>query len=233
MKRRSFSGAPRPRTPGIRPTSRTPLPADARALLPALRAWIIGLALYRRVRPHDAEDVAHDAIVRALRGPFVHEPGRTLSHALRCWLIGIVAHVAVELHRRERARPGVHPFCDALNSPEAEHLVAPDVAAAVMARSTLRELARSTSPARWRAILLHAEGAPGGEIAEGERAKLATIYNRIREGRSELAAALARENARVRRCTRIQKGRNQKGRSELAAALACERVRPRRTRSKP
>jgi len=233
MKRRSYSGAPRPRTPGVRPTSRTPLPADARALLPALRAWIIGLALRRRVRPHDADDVAHDAIVRALRGPFTPDPSRSLSHSLRCWLIGIVAHVAAELHRREQARPGVHPFCDALDSPEAEHLVAPDLAAAVMAQSTLRELARSTSPARWRAILLHAEGAPGVEIAEGEGAKPTTIYNRIREGRAELAAALAREDARVRRCTRIQKGRNQKGRNQLAAALARERVKPRRSRSKP
>lgn len=198
MKRR-FSGAPRGRRAGVPPPSPAPLPADARALLPALRVWIIGLALRRRVRAQDAEDVAQDAIVRALRGPFTRDPSRSLSHSLRCWIIGIVAHVAVELHRRERTRPGVHPFCDAQNAPEGRSMFAADLEALAEARSTLRALERSTSPARWRVLVAFGEGMTGAEIAAAERAKLSTTYVRIHAGRRDLAAALARERARARR----------------------------------
>lgn len=174
----------------MKPPSPAPLPADVRALLPALHTWIVGLALRRGVRTQDAADVAQDVIVRVLRG-LTRDPERPL-YSLRGWIIGITARVVSELCAREYAPPRVHP------QRAAERLATADLAASIEARSSLRALESSTSPARWRALLASAESMTGDEIAAAEGAPRGTIYTRIRAGRRDLAAALARESARAR-----------------------------------
>ena len=173
----------------MKPPSPAPLPADVRALLPALHTWIVGLALRRGVRTQDAADVAQEVLVRVLRR-LTRDPERPFVYSFRAWIIGITARVVSELCAREYAPPRVHPQL------AAECLVTADLADSIEARSTLHALESSTSPARWRALLASAESMTGDEIAAEEGAPRGTIYTRIRAGRRDIAAALARERAR-------------------------------------
>ena len=77
--------------------------------------------------PHDAEEVAQDALVRAYRALASYEPQRILELRLRGWLATIVANLARNRLRRHRppttslaplVEVGLEPVADDTTDPE-------------------------------------------------------------------------------------------------------------------
>lgn len=71
-----------------------------------------------------------------------------------------------------------------------------DAEAPHLARNLLADLRRSTTPERWRVLVMHAEGMTHEEIAAVEHAPPATVHTRLRLARRDIQAAIVRERAR-------------------------------------
>lgn len=146
-------------------------------------------ALWRlRVPPSAHPDLVQETVIRAWdaarRGRLDWQSPPALRVFLRLaaarvtyvWWLDNPQHV--ELHERDEP-----------TMPSAESLV--------IARGLLRYLRESTTPERWRAIMANAKGISAPDIAKRERVPLDTVYTRIRLGREDIRAALARDTASV------------------------------------
>ena len=217
-------GAPRPRTPrtvapietsGAGGPPASPNPSDLAAFA-SLRPWALAMARRLGARSGEDEDATQEALLRAARDldTFLAPLDVPRETALRRWIVGILAHVLSEA--RDKAKRLPVPMSQLQHAPR--YASSPDAHARTEARAELRHLMRTfpgaTSPERWRTWLaFEVDGVPVAEIARQEGAPEATIYNRVRLARRDLAAMLARQDATVRgtlardRMTRKTKGR--------------------------
>lgn len=117
-----------------------------------------------RVPPHVVDDVAHDALVRAIAAAF--DGGS--EGEFRSWLHTIVDRAAADWYRRAKRRPQESP----LPSEHDEHVWGDEpsvdgVAGEVELRIMIDEVIAEFNPAHRRVIELHVFGAlPAGEVTE-------------------------------------------------------------------
>jgi RNA polymerase sigma factor (sigma-70 family) len=174
------------------------MPRDDVALVEALRAGdplapaelverfhgaVFGLCLRMMGHRHDAEDVAQESLVRALRGI----AGFDGSRPLRPWLLGIAANrCRTALGRRSR-RPAA---AEALAEPVDRRpgLDDPDDLAGELERA----LARLRPDYRLVFTLYHEQALPYDEIARAIGRPVGTVKTWLHRARAELADELSR-----------------------------------------
>lgn len=153
--------------------------------LASLIPWALAFLRKLGARDDEAADIAQEGLLAALESWSTFDPERG---TLRGWVAGILKNDWLNYLQWRRARREV-PL-----SAEDESLVRPSHEGAVMARDTLRFLSTSTPSERWSVIVARAEGWTGFEAARQERVCAKTGYDRVRRGRLDLAAAMARED---------------------------------------
>jgi RNA polymerase sigma-70 factor (ECF subfamily) len=153
-----------------------------------------GIALRVLGDPHDAEEVAQDALVRAHRALGGYEPGRIRDLRLRPWLATIVVNLCRNRVRR-RALPttsleplveaGFEPASDAAEGPAALAEVAVD-------RERLATLLASL-PDRYRIpiVLRHVDDLSYAELSEVLGRPEGTLKAQVSRGLAMLRAAVA------------------------------------------
>lgn len=143
--------------------------------------------VYLRVPASAAPDVAQDATIETWNAA---RHGRVVWHrptALRAYLRVVVLHLALAWFRENPRHGELH---------EADALV-PSPEALFIAREQLRFMRKATTRERWRALRAQALGVPVHAIAAREHVPTATVYDRIRRARKDIAAALARDDAAI------------------------------------
>lgn len=158
-------------------------PAALAALLPWAHRYVSRLGASQ----DEAADIAQEGLLAALESWSTFDPE---LGTLRAWLTGILKNRWLDCRGRRRTRREVP-----LSAAEGASLARPSHEAAVMARDTLRFLSTSTPSERWSVLRARAEGSTGFEAAKQENVCLGTAYDRVRRGRLDLAAAMAREDA--------------------------------------
>ncbi len=160
--------------------------------------------LYRMARSlcpdeHHAEDVAHEAFLRALRGYGGFTPG---SNG-RSWLARIAHNTCRDHWRRTRSRP--EEQWDENTAWRAENeLAEPDWEPAVIRDAFSGDIARALDslPPQWRAgiLLVDVEGWSYAEAAESLEIPVGTLRSGLHRARRRLYRALAgEEDSRQRR----------------------------------
>lgn len=154
-------------------------------MLPHLNAaWNLARHLSRN--DHDAEDIAQESFLRALRffGSFRGDNERG-------WLLAIVRHVAHSAHRRDRVARITAEFNDALHS------------ASVAAEGPVRDMDRQEAGARLQSaldqlplqfrevlVLRELEDLSYDEISRIVRVPIGTVMSRLSRARARLAHTL-------------------------------------------
>jgi RNA polymerase sigma factor (sigma-70 family) len=170
------------------------LAADVDAAFPALvdrhAGLLYGVALRLLRNPHDAEEVAQEALERAHGALHRYPATRVRSLHLRAWLVQITLNAG---RTRLRARRPVHPLDD--------DVVVADGAPGPHARAVEAEGNRRVAvllaelPERHRlpVALRHVEGLSYEEIAEALDMPVGTVKANVHRGLRTLRAALDRE----------------------------------------
>ena len=152
-------------------------------LIERFHGVVFGLCFRMMRHRHDAEDVAQEAMVRALRGI----AGFDGSRPLRPWLLGIAANrCRTALGRRSRRPVTVEAVVD-----EVDHrpgLADPDDLAGELDRA----LGRLRPDYRLVFVLYHEQGLPYDEIGLAIGRPVGTVKTWLHRARSELADDLAR-----------------------------------------
>lgn len=175
---------------GPRPYPRPPQLTEREALAFVLtwRPVIAGMLLRRGVPAHDVADYSQEILIIAWNA---NKEGRlAVEHppAVRAWIRSVVLRLTIRpFHQRART-----VLVDVLDIAARED----DAEGPALARDLLRELQDSTTPERWRVLVMHAQGMTHEEIATVEHAPPATIHTRLRLARRDLQAAIVRERAR-------------------------------------
>jgi RNA polymerase sigma factor (sigma-70 family) len=158
-------------------------PHAPRVMIERFGGLIFGLCFRMLHHRQDAEDVAQESFVRALRGL----PGFDGERSLRPWLLGIAANRC----RTTLARRGRRPLMvEALADP-VDHrpgLADPEDLAGELARA----LGRLRPEYRSVFALYHEQGLPYDEIARALDRPVGTIKTWLHRARSELAEDLGR-----------------------------------------
>ena len=145
----------------------------------------------------DAEDVCQDVILVALAAAQEGRLSWERRPTLQRWLYVVACRHALAYQQRAARRELLYAHVeDARTVPSVEELY--------INRETLRIAARSTTPERWRALRLWANGGDVADIARREGIAVPTVYNRIRLAREDFKAA-ARRDAR---CVPLVRCRN-------------------------
>lgn len=177
-------------------------PKAAGAQLPAFEAEVLqhldalyGVAFRLTKEASAAEDLVHDAIIKAVRARAQYQPGTNL----KAWLLRILTNTFINRHRRgglERdvlEGPDASPLADrwigastmrAMRDPERDAL-APLVEAEV--RSALDELPEEF---RLAIVLSDVEGLAYKEIAEVMGCPVGTVMSRLHRARKLLQTSL-------------------------------------------
>jgi RNA polymerase sigma factor (sigma-70 family) len=160
-------------------------PQAARLLIERYQGVVFGLCLRMMGHRQDAEDVAQESFVRALRGVVGFDGKRPL----RPWLLGIAANRC----RTALARRSKRPLAGSLESVEStiDHrpgLTDPDDLASELERA----LARLRPEYRLVFTLFHEQGLPYEEIARVAERPIGTIKTWLHRARAELADFLSR-----------------------------------------
>jgi RNA polymerase sigma-70 factor (ECF subfamily) len=158
-------------------------PDAVRELVERFQGVILALGIRMLGHRHDAEDVAQETIVRALRA--IH--GFDQERPLRPWLLGIAANrCRTALGRRARRPIPVESISDRVDN--RQHLADPNDLAAELERA----LGRLRPGYRVVFVLFHEQGLPYEEISAAIDRPLGTVKTWLHRARSELAEDLAR-----------------------------------------
>ena len=142
--------------------------------------------------PHDAEEVAQDALVRAYRALASYDPSRIRELRLRPWLATIVVNLCRNRVRRHAvATTPLEPLVDAGHEPAADGRTDP---AAIASRGADRDqLAAMLAalPDRYRVpvVLRHVDDLSYAELAEVLGRPEGTIKAQVSRGLAMLRAA--------------------------------------------
>jgi RNA polymerase sigma-70 factor (ECF subfamily) len=158
--------------------------ADAvRELVERFQGVILALGIRMLGHRHDAEDVAQETIVRALRA--IH--GFDQERPLRPWLLGIAANrCRTALSRRARRPIPVESVGDQVDTRERPG--DPNDLAAELERA----LERLRPGYRAVFVLFHEQGLPYEEISAAIGRPLGTVKTWLHRARTEIAEDLAR-----------------------------------------
>jgi RNA polymerase sigma-70 factor (ECF subfamily) len=158
-------------------------PDAVRELVERFQGVILALGIRMLGHRHDAEDVAQETIVRALRA--IH--GFDQERPLRPWLLGIAANrCRTALGRRARRPIPVESISDRVDN--RQHLADPNDLAAELERA----LGRLRPGYRVVFVLFHEQGLPYEEISAAIDRPLGTVKTWLHRARLELAEDLAR-----------------------------------------
>ncbi|WP_279483059.1 sigma-70 family RNA polymerase sigma factor [Aureimonas sp. SK2] len=166
----------------MRDTPKTP---DLFAQLAPLRRYALSLTRDRG----DAEDLVHDALVKAMEGERTFRPGRDA----RAWLFSILHNTFVDRRRRQATRAGVE-------APQADGL---DVALPASQDMALRlqDVRRAflSLPEEQRAALhlVAIEGLPYEDAAAALGIPVGTLVSRVSRARAQLRAMDGDEGTNV------------------------------------
>lgn len=143
--------------------------------------------------PHDAEEVAQDALVRAYRALSGYEAVRIRELRLRAWLVTIVANLSRNHLRRRgpRTRP-LDPLVEAGREPVAGPQTDPDGVAARRAQQDLLAGALLALPDRYRlpVVLRHVDDLSYDELVVVLGRPEGTIKAQVHRGLALLRVAL-------------------------------------------
>jgi RNA polymerase sigma factor (sigma-70 family) len=143
--------------------------------------------------PHDAEEVAQDALIRAYHALSEYPRERIEQLRLRGWVWTIAANLCRNRLRSRARRPTVP-----IGTDPADDRPGPEAAAA--GAETLRELAGSLLtlpwPMRAAVVLRHVVGLSAGEISEAVGRPPATVRSDIHRGLARLRALHSQEELR-------------------------------------
>jgi RNA polymerase sigma-70 factor (ECF subfamily) len=162
-------------------------PDAPRRLVERFQAVVFALCLRMMAHRQDAEDVAQETFVRALRGMGGFDAGRPL----RPWLLGIAANRCRSALSRRSRRPGLLESaedCVDHRSPRTD----PDDLAAELARA----LDRLRPEYRAVFTLFHEQDLTYEEIALALRRPVGTVKTWLHRARGELAERLGRGEGR-------------------------------------
>ena len=144
--------------------------------------------------PHEAEEVAQDALVRAYRALERDEPDRIRFLQLRAWLATIVANLCRNRVRRRRidARP-LDPVVEAGHEPAAGPGTDPDAIAARRFEQDRLAAALLALPERYRlpVVLRHVDDLSYSELVAVLGRPEGTIKAQVHRGLAMLRAALS------------------------------------------
>ena len=159
-------------------------------LVDATRHRVYALALSLTRSPHDAEDVAQEAFVKAYRALATYSPARIRALQVRAWLAKVALNVwrnrtrvarrdGGELDERWPADPRDEPHASAQRSAEARDL-----------RALLERL-----PERYRiaVVLRHAYDVPYAEAAAALGIPVGTLKANVHRGTKMLREAYGRD----------------------------------------
>jgi RNA polymerase sigma factor (sigma-70 family) len=146
--------------------------------------------------PHDAEEIAQDALVRAYRALAGYEPERIRELRLRGWLTTIVANLCRNrLRRRPPAQTPLQPLVEAGLEPAASG--ATDPAALADRRAEQERLAAAVLglPERYRlpVVLRHVDDLSYEELAVALGRPEGTVKAQVHRGLAMLRTALRAE----------------------------------------
>jgi RNA polymerase sigma-70 factor (ECF subfamily) len=165
------------------------VPAEPRSfeqhMLPHLDA-AYNLACWLLRDPHDAEDAAQDAFLRAHRAI-----DRFRGNDGRAWLLAIVRNTCYSALRRKRRRPEEVVFEDELHGSTEDPAEANALAWQEIKGDLLRQ-ALERMPAEYREVLvLHEiEGLAYREIADVAEIPIGTVMSRLARARRKLRSEL-------------------------------------------
>ena len=162
-------------------------PDAAAAFVRRYQSRVYGLALTILGDPHDAEEAAQEAFVRAWRHAEVYEPARG---RVGPWLLTIARNVAVDARRMRRAVP-VNPSARMFLE-RASDEAGPDERGFgdEEARRVRAAIAALPDEQRRALVLAALCGRTAREISELEHAPLGTIKTRIRAAMLKLRSQL-------------------------------------------
>lgn len=150
-----------------------------------LARWLMGSAA-------DAEDVVHDAYLRALANA-----DRFRGGDQRAWLLSIVRNGCYSLHRRQRVRQATE-FDETVHG---EDTVTPSPEQGAIDNDTSRRVRLAvedlTPDFREVIVLREFEGLSYKEIADVVGAPVGTVMSRLSRARAQLQAALAGDGGRT------------------------------------
>ncbi len=152
------------------------------------------IALRMTGSPHDAEEIAQDALVRAYRALATYDPARIRELRLRPWLATIVLNLCRNRARtRTVPQTPMEPLIEAGWEPRAD--AASDPAGAALAASDRERLAAHLAalPDRYRipVVLRHVDDLSYAELAEVLGRPEGTLKAQVHRGLAMLRAAMA------------------------------------------
>jgi RNA polymerase sigma-70 factor (ECF subfamily) len=163
-------------------------PDAVRELVERFQGVILALSIRMLGHRHDAEDVAQETIVRALRGI----GGFDQERPLRPWLLGIAANrCRTALGRRSRRPIPVESVGDQVDT--RQRLADPDDLAVELERA----LGRLRPDYRAVFVLFHEQGLPYEEISAAIDRPLGTVKTWLHRARVEIAEDLSRRGFQV------------------------------------
>lgn len=153
------------------------------------------IALRMLGNPHDAEEVAQDALVRAYRALERYEPERIRGLQLRGWLATIVVNLCRNRARSRRHRPDsrpLDPLVERGGEPQAGPRTDPHALATRRADRDVLAAALLDLPERYRlpVVLRHVDGLSYDELVAVLGRPAGTIKAQVHRGLAQLRVAL-------------------------------------------
>lgn len=136
----------------------------------------------------DVDDCAQEVIVHAWTAANEGRLRHDQPAVVRAWVKVVASRIGARFAVRRKRFYLADMFDVAENDGDAE---APSIA-----RDLLHELRGATTPERWRALVLHAQGWTLDEIGAAEHISPNSAKTRVRLARRDLQAAILRERAR-------------------------------------
>ena len=151
------------------------------------------IALRSLGNPHDAEEVAQDALVRAYRALATYEPERIRDMRLRPWLATIVINLCRNRARRHPvASTSLAPLLDAGWEPVADEALEPAAMTQEAARRERMSALLAALPERYRLpiVLRHVDDLSYAELAEVLGRSEGTLKAQVHRGLALLRASM-------------------------------------------